>query len=89
MEALLKTWYGTLAFILFDVVALLFIIALTYRWLFKRILDFLTAVFCIAVLSPVYLFIFIWAMIEKKENRLEKVFEYTELIGKKGKKGRR
>lgn len=85
MEAFLKTWYGVLTVVAFDILALSFVIAISYRWMFKRILDFLASVVCILVLSPIYLFILIWAGIEKKKGRLEKIFSYTALVGEKGK----
>ena len=55
MGDFLNSWYGILAFVLFDVVALIAIIALTYRWFFKRILDVILSSIAIALTSPLFL----------------------------------
>ena len=85
MEEFLKTWYGALIVIAFDIAALSFVIAISYRWMFKRILDFLASVLCIVALSPIFLFVLIWSAIEKRKGRLEKTLTYTTLVGEKGK----
>ena len=84
MDAFLKTWYGVLTVVAFDILALALVICITYRWIFKRIFDFIVSIVCIALLSPIYLVIFISAAVEKKKGRLKKIFSYTPLVGKKG-----
>ena len=39
MDEFLKTWYGLALFIAFDVAAALVVMAIAYRWIFKRFWD--------------------------------------------------
>ena len=51
----LGTWWGMTIFILIDIAVLVLIIALNYRWLFKRALDILFSVVFMAVFLPFFL----------------------------------
>ena len=85
MDEFLKSWYGILAFVAFDAVALLLIVCITYRWLFKRICDAVNATICIIALSPLYLVIVIRALLAKKKGEIKSVFKRERFVGKKGK----
>lgn len=82
---MLDSWYGVLAFLLFDVIAFIAVAAITYRWFFKRIFDFLVAGVCLVVLSPLYLILYIRAIFPKKRGEIESVLIKSKYIGKKGK----
>ena len=84
MDAFMKTWYGIATLALVDTVALLFAIWLTYRWLFKRVLDFLVSVVCLAVVSPFYLTAYIRGKRALKRGEIESVFCAEEYVCKKG-----
>ncbi len=88
MKEFLSTPYGIAAFLLFDFFALLFVITVTYRWLFKHIFDFLAAVVCIILTSPFWGVVTIRRGIEKKKGERERVFDLTEIVGKRGKEVR-
>jgi len=85
MEAFLKEWYGILTFVAFDVLALLVIICITYRWLFKRILDFLAASVALVCTSPILLVSYLYATYQKKQGKIERILEKETYVGKKGK----
>lgn len=85
MEEFLKTWYGVLAFVAFDILALLAVICITYRYLFKRILDAVVAFVCLLALSPLYAVILIRACIAKKNGHINSVLQKEKFVGKKGK----
>ena len=82
----LDKWYGILAFVLFDIVALIAVIAITYRWLFKRILDFLVSGLLLIVLSPLFLYAILTGSAAKKRGEIERIFQTKTFIGKKGKR---
>lgn len=85
MEQFLKEWYGILAFVAFDVVAIVVVICLTYRWFFKRIFDFLTATVCLIACSPVLLTAWILAILSKKQGKTNAWIDREFFVGKKGK----
>ena len=85
MDDFLKEWYGILAFMLFDVAALILIISITYRWLFKRVFDFLVSLVCIAAVSPILLCIYVRARKAKKQGEIERILKSEPFVGKKGK----
>ena len=85
MDAFLKTWYGVLAFVAFDILALALVIYISYRWMFKRMLDFLVALVCIVLLIPVFLVIAICAFVSKRNGNLQKTFVKEQRVGHKGK----
>lgn len=88
MGDFLNSWYGILAFVLFDVVALIAIIALTYRWFFKRILDVILSSIAIVLTSPLFLAVVLRGKKFQKEHEdvLECLTEKRVSIGKKGKR---
>ena len=71
----LTKWYGILAFVLFDVVALIAAIALTYKWFFKRALDILVSAVLIIALSPVFLVLHVRAVIYKKRGVIPAILQ--------------
>ncbi len=85
MDEFLKEWYGVLAFVLFDFAAVLFIVSISYRWLFKRVFDFLVALVCIVITSPILLWIYARARKAKKRGEIEQILKSEPFIGKKGK----
>ena len=82
---MLDRWYGVLAFLLFDLIAFIAVAAITYRWFFKRVFDFLVSGVCLIALSPVYLILYLRAIGAKKRGEIEKTVLKTKYIGKKGK----
>ena len=85
MDDFLKEWYGILVFVLFDFAALILIASITYRWLFKRIFDFIVSLVCIALTSPILLYMYVRARKAKKQGEIEEVYVLDPFIGKKGK----
>ena len=86
IDKLLSEWYGVLAFVLFDVIAFVAIIAIAWRWLFKRVFDFLTAILCLIVASPLFLVVVIRGKAFKKSSGVTlPLIEKTPKVGKKGK----
>lgn len=85
MDAFLKEWYGILTFILFDLLALTVIISITYRWFFKRILDFITATLGLILLSPLFFVLYLYANNAKKHGKIENKIIKETYVGKKGK----
>ncbi len=85
LEELLSEWYGVLAFVLFDLAAALFVVAVFYRLFFKRVLDFLVSLVCIALLSPVLLYLCVRARNAKKRGETDGILTTEPFVGKKGK----
>ena len=85
MDDFLKEWYGVLVFVLFDFAALVLIASITYRWFFKRVLDFLVSIVCIVATSPILLYMYVRARKAKKQGKFDEVFVCDPFIGKKGK----
>ncbi len=85
MDEFLSSWYGILAFVLFDAVALLAIVCITYRWLFKRIFDFLASLVCIVAVSPLLIYILVRANAAKKRGEVVSVLRKTPYAKKNGK----
>lgn len=82
----LGTWWGMTIFILIDIAVLVLIIALNYRWLFKRALDILFSIVFMAVFLPFFLIALIAdAIYNKSQNAYPALFESAEFAGKKGK----
>ena len=65
MDEFLKTWYGLALFIAFDVAAALVVMAIAYRWIFKRFWDAVAALVCMTILSPLYLAVLVRGKIYK------------------------
>ena len=86
MNEFLKTWYGLTLFIIFDAAAVLAVMAIAYRWVFKRVWDALASIVCMAVLSPLYLAIFVRGKIyQKKNGGMETLTAREFFVGKKAK----
>lgn len=85
MNEFLKTWYGLTLFIIFDAAAVLAVMAIAYRWVFKRVWDALASIVCMAVLSPLYLAIFgAREDISKEKRRHGNADRAGVFCGKKG-----
>lgn len=85
MEAFLSTPLGVALFVAFDSLAVLAVICITYRWLFKRVFDWLFSTIAILLLAPVWAVLFVRGAIAKKRGEIETVLVSEEYIGKKGK----
>ena len=82
----LSTWWGLTIFILLDIAVLLLIIALNYRWFFKRALDILFSVVFLVAFFPFFLiFLLADAIYNKSQNAYPALFERVDCCGKKGK----
>lgn len=83
---ILSTPWGMAVFILLDVAVLLVVIALNYRWLFKRLLDILFSLIFLAVFLPFFLiFLAADAIYNKVQNAYKTLFTSEFYCGKKGK----
>lgn len=85
MDEFLNSPYGIAVIVAFDVIALLAVVCITYRWLFKRIFDFFVSGICLILLSPLFLVFGVQSVQAKKRGEIENVFIRTPYIGKKGK----
>ena len=87
MNDFLNAWYGILTFVLFDIVALIAVIAITYRWFFKRWLDVFFSVIAIALTSPLFLAVVLRGKKFQKEHEdaLPSLTTKKAYISKKGK----
>lgn len=85
MEEFFTSPYGIVLLLLFDFAALLFAIALTYRWLFKHLFDFVFSLVCILLTLPVWGIMLLVRAIEKKSGKRETLFDRETYVGKKGK----
>lgn len=82
----LSTWWGLTIFILLDIAVLLLIIAINYKWFFKRALDILFSAVFLAVFFPFFLiFLLADAIYNKSQNAYPALFEREYCSGKKGK----
>ena len=85
-EEFLKTGYGMALFIAFDVVAVLAVLAIGYRLLFKRLGDIFASVVCMIVLSPLFLIVFIRGkLFQKRSGNLRRLLAREFCVGKKAK----
>lgn len=85
MNEFLSEWYGLLLFILFDIVAAVAVIALTYRLCFKRLLDILASSVCLLVTAPAFLTVLIVGKrYQTKKNVSFPFIKKASYIGKKG-----
>lgn len=80
----LNEWYGILAFVLFDVIALFAVVYITYRWLFKRIFDLLCSSVCLIFTAPLFLLVYLKGRGAKKRDEIATIFKRKAFIGKKG-----
>lgn len=87
MEEFLNSWYGIAIILTFDLLAVLAVICITYRWFFKRVFDVLVSSVCLALTSPLFLAVFIRGKKFQKthEGVLESLFEKEIRVGKKEK----
>ncbi len=83
----LTEWYGVLLFVLIDILIVLVIVAVTYRLVFKNILDFLCGLVATLVTSPVWLVVIALSRAHMiKTNEYKSVFSTRIVAGKNGKK---
>lgn len=86
MGEFLKTWYGMTLFIAFDAIAVIAVMAIAYRWFFKRFWDILISLLCMIVLSPFYLFIFVRGrLFQKHTGAMRSLISREFFVGKKAK----
>lgn len=87
MNEFLNSWYGIATIVLFDVVALIAVICITYRWLFKRIFDILVSGVCLIFTSPFFLAVLIRgkSFMKKNQGAIESLTENYYRVGKKEK----
>ena len=85
MEEFLSTWQGIALFVAFDILAIFAVMIIAYRWLFKRVFDWLFSSLAILLLTPVWAVLFIWGGVAKSRQEVETLFSAEAYIGKKGK----
>ena len=87
MGDFLNSWYGIAIILAFDLVAVLAVICITYRWFFKRVFDVLVSGVCLALTSPLFLAVFIRGKKFQKthEGGIESLFEKEIRVGTKEK----
>lgn len=84
MGEFLKTWYGMTLFILFDAAAVVAVMAIGYRRIFKRLWDLVASVVSMAVLSPLYLVIFIRGkLFQKRTGAMKTIISREFFVGKR------
>ena len=82
---ILSTPWGMTVFILFDIVVLVLVMALNYRWIFKRVLDILFAAIFLAVFFPFFLvFLLADAIYNKTQNAYRSLFSGGYFGGEEG-----
>lgn len=86
MGEFLRTWYGLTLFIVFDAAAAIAVLAIGWRWVFKRIFDFLVSVVCMAVLSPAFLAVFVRGkLLQRRTGEPRTLISREYCVGKKAK----
>ena len=81
----LGTWWGLTLFILLDVAILLLIVALNYKWFFKRALDIVFSALFLVVFFPFFLlFLLADAIYNKVQNAYPSLFAHEYCCGKRG-----
>lgn len=86
LASFLNTPWGMAVFILADIAVFLAIVALNYRWFFKRFFDILFSAVFLAVFSPFFLiFLAVSAIYNRVVNAYPALFEKLVFCGKKGK----
>ena len=85
MNGFLNTWYGIAIIVAFDILALLLVICITYRYFFKRVFDILVSGVCLILLSPLFLAISIRGknFIKNNEGAIDSLTETYYRVGKK------
>lgn len=85
MHEFLSTWYGLTIFIVFDIVALIAVIAIGYRFCFKRLFDILFSVLCLAVTWPVFLWVYTrYRKYKKAGGEVDGFLRREPVVGRKG-----
>ena len=80
----LGTWWGLTLFIVADVLIFLLVVALNYKWLFKRVLDILfSAIFLVAFFPLFILALAVQAVYNARTNAYLTLFERRIVCGKK------
>lgn len=83
---ILGTPWGMAIFIIVDIAVLVLIIALNYRWLFKRVLDILFSAVFLIVFFPFFLIALAAdAIYNKVNNAYPSLFVHAWYVGKKEK----
>ena len=77
--------WETIAIIVFDIIAFFAAAAITYRWLFKRVFDFIISLLCIVATSPILLYMYVRARKAKNRGEIDEIFVLEPFVGKKGK----
>ena len=85
MTEFFRQWYGILLLVLVDAVVFFAIVAFTYRWFFKRVLDFLCASVCIILLSPLFIAVALRSVSAKKRGDIDTLYRRDEHVCKRGK----
>ncbi len=86
LASFLNTPWGMAVFILADIAVFLAIVALNYRWFFKRFFDILFSAVFLAVFLPFFLiFLAVSAIYNRVVNAYPALFEKLVFCGKKGK----
>ena len=86
LASFLNTPWGMAVFILADIAVFLAIVALNYRWFFKRFFDILFSAVFLAVFLPFFLiFLAVSAIYNRVVNVYPALFEKLVFCGKKGK----
>ena len=85
-EGFLNTWWGITIFVVLDIAVLILIIALNYRWFFKRALDILFSALFLTVFLPFFLLALLAdAIYNKAQNAYPSLFVSEYFCGKKAK----
>lgn len=85
MTDFFNEWYGVLAFVVFAVVIGILIIAVNYKWFFKRTLDIIFALIAAIITSPVALGVVIAFAVKTNKGGGRNTFVRTYYVGKGGK----
>ena len=85
MHQFLSTWYGLTLFILFDIVAIIAIVAITYKFFFKRLFDILFSLLCLLFTSPVFLWVYTkYRAYKNSGGEVDGFLRRVPVVGKKG-----
>ncbi|MBQ9118127.1 MAG: sugar transferase [Clostridia bacterium] len=85
MHEFLSTWYGMTIFIAFDVLAGIALIAICYRFFFKRLFDILFSAVCLILTSPVFLWVYLkYRTYKKSGGEVSGFLRRDPAVGKRG-----
>lgn len=86
MGEFLKTWYGAALFIALDAAAILIVLSIGYRLIFKRLADFFASIVCLAATSPLFLTVFLRGKLyQRRTGNLSSLTGREYAVGKKEK----